>query len=534
MKNIISNIKNDKKKKALFTLIISAFFLFTIDISLAVYSSNNEKTIANIVVNDLKFNLTTNNGSSDDRILHLSPNNTEEFNILVTNLNDMLTQYELTYEVCNNSSCSSIIEDNNDFEILVSKDSVDNIKGNIAPGLNNRKNIKIITNSNSSKDVYIKIGINAGYEWNDLELKDKITKVFDKNKEIEMLAYVDGILVDDFPTTCYYTTEIKFYNSSNVATTPSETEASMTCSKNIWTLKNNITTLPKKIIIKFEPLPPAQSFAQDSWETIAANVKDGNTSMYEVGDTKCVKVEGITPQIDTGCDDGEFAVRLVNKSTPSECNTPGFSQTACGFVIEFTSVIKKHNMNPAGEYKELNYATGWNIDGWPTTAMYKYINGIKNNITWDRTNTLFSKLDSNLQNVIIDTYTVSGHGSIRGEQNSESYDKLYLLSTKEVWGDCGDGTNGTANCYDTAINVTRQLDWYNADIKSGRTQVTTKNYGSTLINTPIKYYQAAQEYWLRSASSGTSNTFSVVFSNGSRNSYSAYYGVGIAPAFRIG
>ena len=275
-------------------------------------------------------------------------------------------------------------------------------------------------------------------------------------------------------------------------------------------------------------------FVKDSWETIAANVRDGNTSMYNVGDIKCVKIEGITPPIDAGCGDEEFAVRLVNKRAPSECNTEGFSQTACGFVLEFTSVIEKYNMNPAGEYKGTNYPRGWNVDGWPASSMYKYLNGIKNGTTWNRTDTLFSKLDSNLQNVIIDTYTVSGHGPTVGEQNFESYDKLYLLSTKEVWGNCGDGTNGTTNCYDTATNVTRQLDWYNADIESGRTQVTTSNSGSTLINTPIKYYQSAEWYWLRSANSINNYSFKYGYSDGYRYGYTATSTGGIAPAFRIG
>ena len=269
---------------------------------------------------------------------------------------------------------------------------------------------------------------------------------------------------------------------------------------------------------------------KDSWETIAANVRGGNTSMYSVGDTKCVKVEGITSQIDNGCDEGEFAVRLVNNSTPSECNMEGFSQTACGFVLEFTSIIENHNMNPAGIYKGTNYPNGWNVDGWPATAMYKYVNGTKNGSTWDRTNTLFSKLEPDLQNVIQDTYTVSGHGSTTGEQNFESTDKLYLLSTKEIWGNCGDG----ANCSDTATNVTRQLDWYNEDSTSGRTQVTTSNYDESLINTPIKYYQSAQWYWLRSAYDGTYYHFYNVSSNGSRGSHYAGSTDGVAPAFRIG
>ena len=53
---------------------------------------------------------------------------------------------------------------------------------------------------------------------------------------------------------------------------------------------------------------------------------------------------------------------------------------------------------------------------------------------------------------MLDTYTVSGHGSTSGELNFESIDKMYLLSSHEVW------SNDTT--FDTAYDSTRQLDYY--------------------------------------------------------------------------
>ena len=55
---------------------------------------------------------------------------------------------------------------------------------------------------------------------------------------------------------------------------------------------------------------------------------------YNVGDTK---------EIDMGTY-GTHTLRIANKSTPSECSTEGFSQTACGFVLEFQDIITTSKM----------------------------------------------------------------------------------------------------------------------------------------------------------------------------------------------
>ena len=87
------------------------------------------------------------------------------------------------------------------------------------------------------------------------------------------------------------------------------------------------------------------SFAEDTWETIAENVQNGNTSNYHVCDTKIVSIKNY----------GLHTVRIANMSTPDECKTEGFSQTACGFVVEFTDVVTKYSMNASGEYKGTTY-----------------------------------------------------------------------------------------------------------------------------------------------------------------------------------
>ena len=241
-----------------------------------------------------------------------------------------------------------------------------------------------------------------------------------------------------------------------------------------------------------KPAEP-NSFATDSWETIAYAVRTNNLSKYNVGDTK---------DIDLGTTYGTHPVRIANMSTPSECSTSGFSQTACGFVLEFADIITKHNMNPAGTYKGTIYNYGWNVDGWPASSMYTFVN-----------NDIYNALPIDLKNAIIDTTAVSSYGN-NDTANFRSTDKLYLLASKEVY----------SNASDTASNLTRQLDYYkNLD-------VTTSNYSGAIKNNG----PSAAWWWLRSPSSLYINGFYSVDSNGYLGDPEAINLNGVAPAFRIG
>ena len=244
----------------------------------------------------------------------------------------------------------------------------------------------------------------------------------------------------------------------------------------------------------------SRSFATDSWTTIIANVKAGNGSEYKVGSTK---------EVNLGTTYGTHTLRVANTSTPSECSTVGFSQTACGFVLEFTDIITTHNMNPKGEYKGTQYDYGWNVDGWPATLMRTFVN-----------NDIYNAIPSEIKNAIIDTTVVSGHGSTSGETNFTSTDKLYLLSTAEVW---AQGSSNTIK-YDTARDVTRQLDYYK------NLGTSTSNYSGAIK----KNGTSADYWWLRVAYSDHTNNFLYVRSDGGWSNYSANVTNGVAPAFRIG
>ena len=254
-----------------------------------------------------------------------------------------------------------------------------------------------------------------------------------------------------------------------------------------------------------ESIPEPVSFKEDSWKTISLNVQAGNIEVYkknleeDVNNTKTVDM-GIY---------GTHTVRIANTSTPDECKTEGFSQTACGFVVEFEDIITTHNMN--------SIAT--NVGGYPASEMYKFINEEKE----DTTTSIYESLPKDLKNVIIDTKVISSHGSTSGETNFVSIDKLYLLSTKEVWGK--KGASNVIN-YDTAEAETRQLDYYEQE------EVTTNS--GTYAKAIKEYNGSATWWWLRSADSGSASIFYRVSTSGRWDYCSASSTNGVAVAFRIG
>ncbi len=240
-------------------------------------------------------------------------------------------------------------------------------------------------------------------------------------------------------------------------------------------------------------------FEKDSWTTIATNVKNGNIDNYKVGDTRKVDIGSY----------GIHTLRIANASTPSECSTSGFSQTACGFVLEFADIITTYNMNPRGTYNGTTYNYGWNKDGWPASSMYTFVN-----------NDIYNALPSDLKSVIIDTTVVSSHGS-EDTANFTSTDKLYLLASGEVWSDWKTSSGAS---YDAAKDLTRTLDYYTAQ------GVTTSNCSGAIK----KNESNASRWWLRSASSSNQIMFSSIDSVGCQQGAASAFALGVAPAFRLG
>ena len=240
---------------------------------------------------------------------------------------------------------------------------------------------------------------------------------------------------------------------------------------------------------------PAKSFGEDSWEVIASNAKNcvdnPDSCPYSVGNEREVKLGKY----------GNHKVRIANLNSPKEegCGTKGFSESACGFVIEFADIIGTHMMNDPATNK----------GGWLESQMKTFID-----------NDIYNSLPPELKSVIIDTKTVSGHGSEDTNDITSPEDKLYLLAPKEIYSDW-------SNQYDSAANLTRQLDYYK--IKGVTTNKKDWN-GAIKKNSEGKNYW----WWLRSANSSNYGHFYYVYYYGDWDYYSAGNTCGVSPAFRIG
>ena len=231
----------------------------------------------------------------------------------------------------------------------------------------------------------------------------------------------------------------------------------------------------------------APNFSTDSWSTIIANVRAGNGSEYKVGSTK---------EVNLGSTYGTHTLRVANTSTPSECSTSGFSQSACGFVLEFADIVEFGAMNTPAS------ADG----GWPASNMYTVVN-----------TDIYNALPSDLKEGIIDTIVLSEHGR-DVESDFTSVDKLYFLSPKEIYTDFTD-------TYSSVSNLTRTLDYYS---NLGVTKLMAKN--------AMKYFEdSADFWWLRGVIYYYTDNFYVVSErDGTVGGADASSDFGISPAFRIG
>ena len=276
--------------------------------------------------------------------------------------------------------------------------------------------------------------------------------------------------------TRYYALKLEFPNQ-NVAQNQTGTDG-------------NVLTFSGYVTIDSSSTATISNFSSHSLARIASNVRNGATSLYNVGDTRKISIDGTN-----------YTLRIVNNSTPSECSNKDFSQTACGFVVEFVDIIEQRTM-------------GSNGNAWDKTDVRTYLNG-----------DFFNKLPTEIQDLIIYTNTVSNENNFGG--TTSTTDKVYLLSPAEIF----DGLTGND------ADKTRQLDYYK---KLG---VTTANYEKAIK----KYNGTNSPWWLRSIDRSPytllSNPilamsdicdFYYVTSNGNYDHAYSEENYGISPAFRIG
>ncbi len=260
------------------------------------------------------------------------------------------------------------------------------------------------------------------------------------------------------------------------------------------------TKITADTVIYAKYIDTCNGFSSDSWSTIKANVEN-DPNHYPLGCRKEVQLD-----MDNNNTPETYKVRIANRSTPNVCATEGYSQTACGFVLEFEETVGKRRMNNSDTV----------AGGWKETEIVTYLNG-----------EFYNKLPSDLKNAIIPTYPiVSGSGNDLTSDNITEEDtnknKIYFFSTREV---------GFGGQFDNKANIetdTRVLDYYIG---------TAEN--SSHEDRRVKYNlnNAAQYWMLRTADLRDDNVYLAVSKGGALSSTTAgenyAYNYAMAPAFRI-
>ena len=518
MKNLtkfFNLIKNDKKTKMLLIMTIALLFVLTIGYSLSIFTDSTNKKVANIKVNDLSFNMTTNSGESDDRILHLQAGKIEQFDIILTNLNKVNIKYEIIYELCNNSACTSTSK-NIPNDLLVYKENEDtNINGSLESNKSN--SIRIITKNNSTSDYYIKLNINAGYSWNELDLTGQIKEGY--AIKTDLIAYVDGIEKQEYPNNCNYTVEVKAYKNNQEVTLD---DIAIQCDKSTKKWKTTYTDFADKIEYYFTSLKSTKlvDYIKELFNTNSTS----NNLFKEDPDSNIRYVGGLSQNyIEFGNENelwriiGIFKVLDVNDNTTKE-------------------MVKIVRDSSIGEYS-------WDTSIWSDNEGYGYNN-------WNK-----SKIKDELNGDYLNYNLTSNTTWYSGVNNSKDATFNYTYTIKEKyqnyianvrWNLGGHNTNGTSasGIYNSERSTTvysgNSTTWdgkvgllYPSDVAYASNDSTcrdTISKCSTLIAT--NWMNDNASLWLMTHISTISN-YAYIYSNGISGSPMVFNKYDIKPSLYL-
>lgn len=191
------------------------------------------------------------------------------------------------------------------------------------------------------------------------------------------------------------------------------------------------------------------SFKDDSWAQIIHNINNDNISCYNIGDTKEVDLKDL----------GLFNIRIVNKDINSKCNG-----SSCGFVLEFTDILKLMPMNENVEHESV----------WEINPVRKYLN-----------DDIYNNLPEDLKNAIVDTKIIVNEREVT--------EKLYLPSENDLF--ISETNQNILEYYKTNETYDKK---YNDEITPIwlRDKYDGMNYYGSIVNNAFDYNIETNEYGL--------------------------------------
>lgn len=203
MKNKIVKVLQNKRVRYLLVSFVLVLFCLALNIAFSAFTSNAGGVAANLNVKNMTYSVKLNGTSGT--IIKANKNGLTKVNTTFTASNDRTSKYELSYDVCSDSTCSSTITKPSTLTVQYSSRSTDGYTGTITA--TGTVNIRVVITNTASSDVYIRLRMNAGFTHNTLNLEKKVTGPYNED-DLTVYSYIDGTKKDAFPTTSEYTSSV--------------------------------------------------------------------------------------------------------------------------------------------------------------------------------------------------------------------------------------------------------------------------------------------------------------------------------------
>ncbi|MDO4341809.1 MAG: glycine rich domain-containing protein [bacterium] len=226
MKIKISNLLNNKRAKYFIVVGVLVLFCLVLNIAFSAFTHTASGVAANLSLRDMTYNVTID--SEAGAIVKVSANTVLKLNTKFVATNNIKSNYELSYDVCSDATCSSTLTKPSTLTVQYSSRTTDPFKGQIdATGT---KNIRVVI-TNDGSELYIRLRMNSGYYYNTLQLEKKITTVYNED-DLTVYAYIDGVEVDSFPTSSNYGATVSCHKDGS--TTVANATGTATYTDNKW------------------------------------------------------------------------------------------------------------------------------------------------------------------------------------------------------------------------------------------------------------------------------------------------------------
>ena len=405
--DIWNMVKKNKRLKYLSLISILVLFCLALNVTFARYTTSKNNKSANITIGDLKYQMIINdtklsssvgtkvpsNTIIGDRIILSKAGKTEQFNIMLTSLNNFDTKYEITYRVCTDKNCSKFIDTPKSLSIMYGA-STPYISGTLVA--NKNIFVSLITDNTDSKDYYIQIDLNVGYSHNNLALQNKISTGYIEGileGDLEILAYVNGVEVENFPKDDNYNASISCLSpgnsTSNIVSTVSwngtkwvinvaSIDSRNTVCRVYFTKKSEdetkaptgwytsangtlLAAIKRDNVVGTAATTPGKEMSTASEKIFASTPDDYGTSFYFRGavTNNFVEFAGMCWRIVRVTGDGSIKITLYNRNEDNASNPCSVSGANLAFAIYdgSNSASLFNNENNKSQYNGFMYGT---------------------------------------------------------------------------------------------------------------------------------------------------------------------------------